>query len=59
MKQVEDIETTIWHPMIVSLVLQKAKCNLYPFREFQQFLVNYKLKDENEHEVTPFISSLQ
>ena len=46
--------------MIVSLVLQKAKCNLYPFREFPTILVNYKLKDENgvEHEVTPFINSL-
>lgn len=48
------------HPMIVSLVLQKAKCNLYPFRKFPTILVNYKLKDENgvEHEVTPFINSL-
>ena len=46
--------------MIVSLVLQKAKCNLYPFRKFPTILVNYKLKDENgvEHEVTPFINSL-
>ena len=35
MKQVEDyVKQQYAAPMIVSLVLQKAKCNLYPFRKF-------------------------
>ena len=38
----------------------EEKCDLYPFESFQQFLIDYKLTDENglQHEVTPFINSL-
>ena len=62
MKQVEDyVKQQYAAPDDSKFGIAKGKNVIYIHLEsFQQFLVNYKLKDENgvEHEVTPFINSL-